>query len=450
MTEEWISGWGRTAWSLADVRSWDRARDVGPDLVPGGERGAIARGLGRAYGAAAQNWGGIVYDMSTSAAGRIEMDDSTGVATVDAGVSFDELLKFTVPRGWFVPVTPGTRFITVGGAIASDIHGKNHHIDGSFGNHVNSLDLLLSDGSVRRLSRDSQREWFWATVGGMGLTGVVLRATFNLLRIESSLVEVETTRFNDLATGLDLMNSPEDDRFRYSVAWIDVSARGHRLGRGVLTRGDHARITSDCRGDVLDYRPHVRLGAPPIVPNGIINPMTIRLFNEFWFRRAPTQSSTTRESIPSFFHPLDGVRNWNRIYGSAGFIQYQVIVPFDSTQVLEDIVGEFSRSRVGSFLAVLKRMGPGNEAPMSFPMPGWTLTVDVAAGTNGLNVLLRRLDERVLECGGRHYLAKDAHITADSVERSYHRFSEWKRVRDEMDPIGLWKSDLGRRLGLVK
>jgi decaprenylphospho-beta-D-ribofuranose 2-oxidase len=365
-------------------------------------------------------------------------------------LSLDDLLKYSVPRGWFVPVTPGTRFVTIGGMVASDVHGKNHHVDGSFGSHVVALDVELSDGATVTLSPTNNAGWFWATVGGMGLTGIVRRVTFRMIRIESSLVEVETTRFRNLESGLKLMSDQSDDSFRYSVAWIDISARGKNLGRGVLTRGDHAPAFKDPRKDRLRYQPNVRLAVPPVVPNWFLNSLTIKLFNELWYRKSPRRQRVDLESIPKFFHPLDGVRMWNRVYGRRGFIQYQIIVPYSHTDLLKEIVTEFSRERIGSFLAVLKRMGPQNVAPMSFPTEGWTLTVDIASGTPGLPELLARLDERVLASGGRHYLAKDAHVTSQAVSRGYARLEEWKRTRQEMDPSSRWKSDLGRRLGLVE
>lgn len=449
MTTKRLAGWGRTAWTVAEVRQREFTTAPESDGARA-DRGAIPRGLGRAYGAAAQNSGGVVVDMTITNDPTLQLDESTGVVTVDAGLSLDDLLKFSVPRGWFVPVTPGTRFVTIGGMVASDVHGKNHHFDGSFGNHVLSLDVQVADGSVVTLSPTERPEWFWATVGGMGLTGIVRRATFRMLRIESALVEVETIRFPDLQSGLQLMMDERDDTFRYSVAWIDISARGRNLGRGILTRGDHATAAQDARVEKLAYNPSVRLSVPPMIPNWLLNSLTIRIFNELWYRKSPRRPHVGLESIPKFFHPLDGVKKWNRVYGRRGFIQYQVIVPFAHTELIGEIVGEFSAARIGSFLAVLKRMGASNDAPMSFPTEGWTLTVDIASGTRGLPALLARLDERVLAVGGRHYLAKDAHVTAQAVARGYPRFAEWKRVRRDMDPTGIWKSDLGRRLGLVE
>lgn len=379
------------------------------------------------------------------------LDPTTGILDVASGVSLDSILRYTVPRGWFVPVTPGTRYVTIGGAIASDIHGKNHHVDGSFCDHVVSMDIMLSDGSEVTLSPSDRPEWFWATVGGMGLTGVILRARLRLIGIETSRMSVETQRLGSFEEVCDAMTpGGRDDSFRYSVCWVDLLATGKHLGRGVLTRGNHSRASDVPGDDPLAYQPRVRLSAPRWAPNGLLNKGSIRMFNEAWYRRAPSSPSTALESIASFFHPLDGVRNWNHLYGSRGFIQYQFIVPLDRADVMRQVISRFSASGVGSFLAVLKRMGPHNLAPMSFPTEGWTLAMDLACGTRGLVDLLIEADRLVLDAGGRHYLAKDSHVTPSAVRRGYPRFEEWMRVRSEMDPSGAWKSDLSRRLGLTE
>lgn len=426
--------------------------EVAAAVTGSGPRGVIARGLGRSYGAASQNAGGTVvvnHDADPSAADLV-LDDSSGHLEVAAGVSLDEILRRCVPRGWFVPVTPGTRFVTVGGAIASDIHGKNHHVDGSFGQHLTWIDVMLSSGEVVRLSPGQRPEWFWATVGGMGLTGIVLRAGLKMIPIESSLVRVETMRLRDFDAVCEQMADPAaDDAYRYSVCWVDLLARGGSMGRGVLTRGDHAPASEVSTPNPCAYDPKVRIGAPPWMPNGLVNKWTIKAFNEAWYRKAPARPHTSLESIPGFFHPLDGVRNWNTMYGPQGFIQYQFIVPLQRIDVLRGVMDRFADAGVGSFLAVLKRMGAQNPAPMSFPTQGWTLTLDMAAGADGLPRLLAEVDEMVLDAGGRHYLAKDSHVSPSAVRRGYPRFDEWVSVRDEMDPRGVWRSDLARRLALV-
>ena len=456
-----LTGWGRSVRSVADVV------DVDPADLPGlaaavrtaGPRGAIARGLGRSYGDSAQNGGGRVLACRAPggdllAEGAIVLDAGTGTATVAAGVSIAELLEVIVPRGWFVPVTPGTRFVTIGGAIASDIHGKNHHqsdaFGGSFGNHVVSLTLLLADTSVVEIGPDRDPALFWATVGGMGLTGVIVSATFRLIPIETSRMAVDTYRIGNLDELMAQMSDTEA-AVRYSVAWLDLLATGRHLGRGVLTNGDHA--TREQFGDdrePLAYNARQLIGVPPVIPpRGVINPLTVRAFNEVWFRKAPRHRAGQMHSIASYFHPLDLVRDWNRVYGRRGFLQYQFLVPTGEEATLRSVIEQISAAQVPTFLTVLKRFGPGNPAPLSFPTGGWTLAIDVATSFAGLAPLLRRLDARVLDAGGRHYLTKDCHITPDALRRGYPRLDEWREVQARADPHGVWASDQSRRLGLT-
>ena len=453
MASERLSGWGRTAWTVADLVHVDDENDIRSLLHSAGARGVIARGLGRSYGAAAQNAGGTVVRLNgeASAVSAMSLDESTGILDVAAGVSIDDILRAYVPQGWFVPVTPGTRFVTIGGAIGSDIHGKNHHFDGSFGNHVVWMDVVLSTGELVRLSPEHRKEWFWATIGGMGLTGIVVRAGVKMLKVETARVKVETERLKDFDAVCAAMSADgDDDSYRYSVCWVDLLATGKSMGRGVLTRGEHARLEEVSEPSPLAYDPKVRVSAPGYVPNGLLNKWSIKAFNEAWYRKAPSTRHVGIESIPTFFHPLDGVRQWNRLYGKQGFIQYQFIVPLERTDVLQGVIETFSSASVASFLAVLKRMGPQNLAPMSFPTEGWTLTLDIPAGISGLPHLLSQVDAMVLDAGGRHYLAKDSHVTPAAVRRGYPRFAEWCETRDEMDPRGMWRSDLGRRLGLLE
>ena len=439
-----LTGWGRTAPSVATVVEASSAR-AAAELAAAGGRGLLVRGLGRSYGDAAQNGGGTVLHLVPDGE-PIRVDEAAGTVTAHAGVTFDSLLRFLVPRGWFVPVTPGTRFVTVGGAIASDVHGKNHHVAGSFGVHVRSMRMLLADGVVRDVAPATDPSLWWATIGGMGLTGIILEATFAVLPVASSRCLVDTTRTRDLD---ELMAQMEDaDRFRYSVAWVDLLATGRRLGRSVLTCGDHAPADAVRRGDPRAYAPKWLAAVPPGVPN-LLNHAAVRAFNEVWYRRAPRHRSGEVQSITRFFHPLDGVAAWNRLYGTAGFLQYQFVVPLDAGDVLRGVVERVASSGHASFLAVLKRFGDANEAPLSFPMPGWTLTMDLPAKAAGLRELLHDLDRRVLDAGGRHYLAKDAHTTPDAIRRGYPRLAEWQEARHKADPDGVFVSDLARRLELV-
>ena len=444
-------GWGRTNPTVAEAVTVD-AGSLAATLKEAGPRGVLARGLGRSYGDAAQNGGGLVLRL-TSGAGDIALDTVGGKVTVGAGVNLDELLRVIVPRGFFVPVTPGTRFVTIGGAIASDIHGKNHHVDGSLGAHVEAITLMLADGSTTAVAPDRNPALFWATVGGMGLTGVMIDATIRLLPIETSRMRVDTSRVADLDALLATMSSDDDDNARYSVAWIDLVAKGRNLGRSVLSRGDHARFTElDAAAAVspFAYGPHQLVAVPPVVPPiGVLNHASIAAFNEFWFRRAPVRRVGEIQGIAAFFHPLDFVGSWNRLYGSRGMLQYQFVVPFGEEQAMRTVVERLSASGAPSFLAVLKRFGAANPAPLSFPRAGWTLALDLPGASHGLGDLLHGLDKVVLDAGGRHYFAKDAHMTPDAVRRGYPRLDEWKAVRHEVDPHGVWQSDLGRRLGLL-
>ncbi|CAN5851702.1 FAD-binding oxidoreductase [soil metagenome] len=444
-----VSGWGNTAPSSAEwLAPTDRAGlEAGVDRAP--RRGVIARGLGRAYGDAAQNAGGRVLE-ATGVSGLRSLDLARGVVTAEAGTSLDDLMRWLVPLGWFVPVTPGTRFVTVGGAVASDIHGKNHHSAGSWCHHVRRLTLHTPAHGTVTIGPDAEPELFWATVGGMGLTGVILDVTFDLSPIETSLIRVDTDRAADLDEVMALMASG-DDAYPYSVAWIDLMATGRSMGRSVRDRGACASRKERSprqRRRPLDFAPRSLIGAPGFVPGGLLNPWTIRAFNEVWFRKAPRRRRDHLQSITAFFHPLDLVDRWNRLYGSPGFLQWQFVVPFGAEETLRGIVGELSASGCTSFLSVLKRFGPANPGLLSFPGPGWTLTLDIPASVTGLAGLLDRLDEDVVDAGGRVYLAKDSRLRPELLPAMYPRLDEWRKIRAAADPDGVLQSDLSRRLRL--
>jgi decaprenylphospho-beta-D-ribofuranose 2-oxidase len=450
-----VTGWGRTAPSAARLvrpASYEEAAEAVRDCGP---RGVVARGLGRAYGDAAQNAGGVVLDMT--GLDRIhEIDAVNGLVVCDAGVSLHRLMQVLLPLGWFVPVTPGTRYVTVGGAIGADIHGKNHHVSGSFCRHVRALELLTGDGRRHLVTPEDDPDLFWATAGGMGLTGVVLAATVALLPVETSVMCVDTERAADLDDLMARLSAEDDDRYRYSVAWIDLLARGARTGRAVLTRGDHAplhalperaRLGPD-RADPLAFRPR-RLPAPPRhVPGGLLGRGSVGLFNELWYRAAPRERRGRLQRLPGFFHPLDGVPQWNRIYGPGGFVQYQFVVGHGHEEELRRIVRRLSGHRCPAFLAVLKRFGDADPGWLSFPVPGWTLALDIPAGLPGLDALLDELDEEVAAAGGRVYLAKDARLRPGTLARMYPRLDDFRELRARCDPQGVFTSDLARRLGI--
>ncbi|GAA3444438.1 FAD-binding oxidoreductase [Planomonospora venezuelensis] len=437
-----LTGWGRTAPTPARLARPGSAEQVAELLRRAPERGVAARGLGRSYGDAAQNAGGLVVDCTGLTSWSL--DETTGLVTAAAGVSLHDLMAALVPRGWFVPVTPGTRHVTVGGAVAADVHGKNHHVDSSFGAHLRSLTLVTADGESRTLTPGD--ELFWATVGGMGLTGIITEAVFRCVPIETSRIRVDVERTRDLDHTLETMTAT-DDRYRYTVAWIDLLARGGRMGRSVLTRGDHAAREDLPRGaDPLAFSPRSLLAAPRWAPDGLLNPVTVRAFNEAWYLKSRPGSLV--QGLAPFFHPLDFVDGWNRVYGPRGFVQYQFVVPFGQEATLRRIVSRLSAEGVVSFLTVLKRFGPGTPGMLSFPLPGWTLALDIPAGQRGLAGLLRAFDERVAEAGGRVYLAKDSRMSAETMAAMYPRLAEWRKVRDGADPGGVFRTDLARRLRL--
>lgn len=438
---EVIVGWGGRTPACSDVRVPNSEDDVARELASG--EAMISRGLGRSYGDAAQLSGGVVLaNRGLSHVGPIV----DGVVTVGAGTSIDELLTKIVPQGWFVPVTPGTRQVTIGGAVAADVHGKNHHLDGSFANHVRAMRLVTPQGTLR-VSPSEEPALFWATMGAMGLTGVVTSVDLSLARIETNQLVVDTDRFDDLGSVMAAMRE-RDHEYRYSVAWVDCLGPGGAIGRSVLTRAHHARLDAVARPR-LDPPGPARLSIPWRPPVGVVNRWTARAFNELWFRRAPRREVNALVSLGAFFHPLDGVRDWHRLYGRRGFIQYQFCVPDANADAVAHVIGRLARSRAACTLAVLKRFGPSNPAPLSFPLEGWTLALDFPVGSADLAQLLDEIDEIVLSANGRVYLAKDSRLRPEYLPLMYPRLDEFLLVKSTVDPHDQLTSDLARRLGLV-
>ncbi|WP_405869852.1 FAD-binding protein [Streptomyces sp. NBC_00005] len=442
-----LTGWARTAPTAARVTRPRTYEEAAAAVRGCGVRGGIARGLGRAYGDAAQNAGGTVLDMT--GLDRIHAIDATGGTVLcDAGVSLHRLIEVLLPLGWFVPVTPGTRQVTVGGAIGADVHGRNHPASGSFSRHVLSLELLTADGEIRTVSPGTPL--FDATAGGLGLTGVILTATVQLLPVETSLMSVDTERATDLD---DLMArlTATDRRHRYSAAWIDLLARGAATGRGVLTRGDHApldALPARARRAPLAFRTPQFPAAPAFVPDGLLGRPAADLFNELRYRRAPRARSGRLQRISAFFHPLDGMPHGNRVYGRGGFVRYQFVVGDGQEDALRRIVRRVSERRCPPSLAVLKRFGEAAPGWLSFPVPGWTLALDLPAGLPGLGAFLDRLDEEVATAGGRVCLAEDSRLRPDLLASMCPRLDDFRALRSELDPRGVFTSDLSRRLNL--
>ncbi|MER7115010.1 FAD-binding protein [Saccharomonospora azurea] len=446
-----LTGWGRTAPTTADVLSTPDVDVLARAVTEAGDRGVIARGLGRSYGDPAQNAGGLVIDMT--ALDRIHsIDPETALVDLDAGVSLDSLMRAALPFGLWVPVLPGTRQVTIGGAIANDIHGKNHHSAGSFGNHIVSMDLLTADGSVRTLTPEGpEKDLFWATVGGIGLTGIVVRATIRMKKTESAYFVVDADRTANLDETLELFSNGSDLHYDYSMAVPDLISRDGRLGRATFSRGSLAtvdQLPDKLKADPLKFDAPQLMTLPDVFPNGLGNKLTFGAINALWQRTVPKKGTRGKiQNLTQFYHPLDMLGEWNRAYGSAGFLQYQFSVPFGREDALKDLCHRIANSGHYSFLNVIKRMGEANPAPLSWPSPGWMLSVDFPV-KRGLAEFCDELDAEVLAAGGRLYTAKDSRTSPETFARMYPRLDEWRKIRHAVDPDRIFISDMARRLGL--
>lgn len=441
-----LSGWGRFARARGEAARPERVSAV---EAPDAGR-VIARGQGRSYGDAATSAGGLV--VLTERLDRfLAFDERTGMLRAEGGATMARVLDTFVPRGWFPVVTPGTKYVSLGGCAASDVHGKNHHRAGGFGAHVAELELVLADGSRARCSPANEADLFCATVGGMGLTGFVTEVTFRLRPIESAHVRVRHQRAGDLDESLRLLGDPACDD-EYTVLWLDALARGRDLGRGVLMRGRHA-AAAELPAKVtrpLRLENGRRRNLPIDFPAWVLSPTAVAAFNRIYFRRQAAKTAPFFADLNSFFYPLDRIGNWNRMYGSRGFVQYQCVLPHaTSREGLRSLLETLSASRRPCFLAVLKRLGAEGCGLLSFPLAGHTLSLDLPAGDAELLPLLDRFDEIVLRHGGRVYLAKDARLGAESFRGMYPRLPEWRRVKARVDPHARFSSDLSRRLGVT-
>jgi decaprenylphospho-beta-D-ribofuranose 2-oxidase len=417
-------------------RALERAR-----ALPDARRGVIARGMGRSYGDAAQLDGGAV--ISTTRLTRWQLDPERGTVTADAGVTLGELLDGVVPAGWTVPVLPGTQHVSVGGAIASDIHGKNHGRSGTFGSHVESLGLLSADGQVSELTPAGGNPLFGATVGGMGLTGVILWARIKLREISSALLSVDSDRVDSLDAALESLLAPGGP---HRVAWLDLL--GAAPARGIVTRAEHL-AASDAIGASGRATVAARAAVPAFWPGGMLRPGTVRAFNALRFRSVPRSRRGEIEPLGRHMFPLDALDAWPRLYGRQGLVQYQLVVPYGADHVLHQVIEHLRRVRVPCYLAVLKDFGEANAFPLSFPIAGWTLALDLPRAAPGLEAALDRLDELVVSAGGRVYLTKDARVRPETLAAMYPRLEEWREIRDQADPERVWRSDLAERTGLV-
>ena len=439
-----LSGWGRFPVELCRLYKPRDETEMASLLVTRRDHSYIARGLGRSYGDAALNRDAAT--ISARGLNRIfSLDSASGLLDCEAGASLDEIIRCALPRGFFLPVTPGTRFVTVGGAIAVDVHGKNHHRAGSFSNFVADLELLTAAGDRISCSPERAPEIFWASVGGMGLTGLIMRARIRLRPIESAYVSVRFEKANSLAEALEILDKG-DRQYEYSVAWVDCIARGERLGRSVVMLARHEGQVPVRNPLALPARRAVDIPfALPVTP---LRPWTVQAFNALYFASKPAASERLVD-LDRFFYPLDSVSNWNRLYGRRGFVQYQVVVPHsDASGVLLSILRRIRDSGRAAFLGVLKRFGGASRGMLSFPMPGATLALDISMDRN-LPAFLRELDALTLDHGGRIYLAKDATLSAENFARGYPRLDEFRAVKRKLDPGGVISSSLARRLKIT-
>lgn len=436
------TGWGRTlrsnSWEF-EAHSLEQLQEYIGSYES--SRGVIAHGLRRSYGDSSLNIGGV--SVNTTFLSGLAFHPDTQIATVGAGVSIRTLERASLQRRLFPPVVPGTGFVSIGGAIAADIHGKSHHTTGSFSSCVKRIQLLYADGEIRDLYPEGpSAEHFWATVGGLGLTGIILEADLQLIQMNEASVLVEETRVNNLQEMLTLL-STSDENYQHTVAWIDLS--GDFRGRGVVGKGNYLAQESTRQESTAKNKEGASLPFPNMGGISFINKYTVRAFNEMWFRKPLTKGIS---SIDAFMHPLDRIQNWNRIYGRRGFLQYQFVVPEGNEDFLARVLATMKDLGAASFLGVLKKFGEGSPAPLSFPKPGWTLALDIPADLDNLEQALNALDSQLCAREGRIYLVKDARLKPEFLTPMYPRLEDWRTIRNNMDPRGMWQSDQSRRLKL--
>lgn len=415
-------------------------------IVPNG----IARGQGCSYGDAALNENGQVI-LTESLNRFVAFDHEKGILTAEAGVTLTAILALIIPRGWFLPVTPGTQYVSLGGCVAADVHGKNHHHMGSFGQYVLWFDLITANGATVRCSPQQNAELFWATLGGMGLTGIIATISVQLIPITSSYLLVKHQQTQNLMDTIDHLSNAEFDD-QYSVAWLDTLATGEKFGRGILMAAHHAtaaELTTRLNKNPLRYVSPKQLSIPFDCPNWLLNKTNVQLFNQAFYEHKSKKAIPFIVSYRNYFYPLDSIGQWNRLYGKQGFVQYQCVLPLEeSRQGLQKILRYLQTSPYSAFLAVLKRFGAANPGMLSFPIPGFTLAIDLPITDPGLFSVLDKMDDLVIEHGGRIYLAKDARLDAAKFRVMYPRHAEWSAIRNQWDPQQMFSSSLARRLAI--
>ncbi len=440
-----ISNWGKFPIVETELSSFSSLKSLEHQLKS--KRSMIARGLGRSYGDSSLSnsiLSTVKFDKILS------FDEHQGILEAQAGISFETILRFIIPKGWFLPVSPGTKYITLGGAVASDVHGKNHHIEGSFSRHILELELKLFNHSHITCSSLNHPDLFWATCGGMGLTGIILSVKFKLKKIETSYIKKVEIRARNLDHIISLFQ--EYKNYPYSMAWIDCLKGGNAIGRSVMMAGDHAKLEDldlNQKKNPLFLPENAKLSIPFDFPNIVLNKLSVKAFNQFYYYIHSKNKSEKTIPFDPFFYPLDSILHWNRMYGKRGFVQYQFVLPIhESEKGLVDILRRIRENGMGSFLAVLKLFGSQEEL-ISFPMEGFTLALDFPI-QKGLFAFLDVLDEVVLSFGGRIYLTKDARMSAQTFWNSYPRAAEFKRILQKYNPENTFHSFQSDRLLITK
>jgi FAD/FMN-containing dehydrogenase len=430
-----IYGWGRYPQQQAYLHA--PASCASLELTAKQQDSVLARGMGRSYGDSA-NAPNVLQ--TTYINHFIEFDKATGKLTAEAGITLREILEVIVPSGWFLPVTPGTSYVTLGGAIASDVHGKNHHIAGTFGQHVMSLSMLLGTGEVVTTSPQHLADLFHATCGGIGLTGIIISATIQLLPIKSSLISQKTIKADCVEAACEAFES--NSNATYSVAWIDCLSKGKSLGRSVIMLGEHA-----AQGG-LEIDTRQKVSVPFSTPSVLLNSLTMKAFNTAYWHKSKHNVSQTVGLMP-YFYPLDTVGEWNRLYGRKGFVQFQCVVPkLDGVANMRKLLTEISNSGEGSFLAVLKQFGTANENLLSFPTEGYTLALDFKVSDTAIKTVIR-LEDMVVDMGGRLYLTKDAVMQESTFKATYPNWEKFEAIRERYGAVGKFSSSQSKRLGLA-
>jgi decaprenylphospho-beta-D-ribofuranose 2-oxidase len=406
----------------------------------------IPRGNGRCYGDASLAEKTI---LTTKFDKILSFDVELGIFECESGLTLDKILEVIVPKGWFLPVTPGTKFITIGGAVGSDVHGKNHHVDGSFSNHIIDMDIMLADGSTLTCSPDQYPDLFEATCGGMGLTGMITRVKFRLKKIETSYISQKQIKAENLEQIIELFEKYKD--YTYSVAWIDCLKKGKDFGRSILILGEHAKVeelSGAKKAEPLKVPSARQITFPFNLPSWVLNTFTVKLFNFFYYGKNFKKEINNIVSYEPFFYPLDAILHWNRGYGKQGFVQYQFVLPLSAKAGLTEILTRISDAGLGSFLAVLKVFGK-QESMISFPEEGFTLALDFPV-RNGLFKFLDELDQVVLKYGGRLYMSKDARMKPEVLQAGYPRLEEFKSIVKKYNPSGKISSVQSERLILTE